>query len=64
MSSQEEFEIEEFEQEQADRYRTRWLAAHNRLRELVNGDNQEPCEVWRSYLKELIETEKAMQKVA
>jgi predicted secreted protein len=64
MSSQEELEIEAFEQEQADRYRSRWLAAHNHLRSLVNGDDQEPQQAWRAYLDELIEAERATRKVA
>jgi hypothetical protein len=65
MSSQEELErsIEAFEQEQADVYRARWLAAHNRLQALVNG-SQEPREVWRAYLDELVEAERATRKVA
>jgi predicted secreted protein len=64
MFSPEELEIEAFEQEQADRYRSRWLAAHNRLRALVNGDDHEPQQAWRAYLDELIEAEKATRKVA
>ena len=65
MPSQQELEdqIESFEQEQADRYRTRWLAAHNRLRELVNGEH-EPQEVWRAYLDELIEAERSTRQAA
>lgn len=64
MSSHEELEFEAFEQEQADRYRVRWLAAHNRLLDLVNGDKREPQEVWRAYLDELVEAEKVTRKVA
>lgn len=65
MSSQEqEKPIDAFEQEQADLYRTRWLAAHNRLHDLVGGDALDPREVWRAYLNELIEVEKTIRKVA
>jgi len=62
MDSQKE-PMEAFEHEQADLYRSRWLAAHNRLHDLVNGE-QEPREAWRAYLDELIEAEKTVRKVA
>jgi len=64
MPSREELEFEAFEQEQADRYRVRWLAAHNRLLDLVTSDRREPQEVWRAYLDELVEAERATRKVA
>jgi hypothetical protein len=56
--------MEAFEHEQADLYRARWLMAHNRLLDLVNGDAQEPQEVWRAYLDELIDAEKTARKAA
>ena len=56
--------VQAFEIEQADIYRTRWLMAHNRLHELLNGSDQEPREIWRAYLCELIEAERTVRKVA